>query len=95
MPSNLDIASIFSADVDPDVALTICERYARSLVALHDDTGDVPQRDQDVFVAMLAEIFDHEATKDYLKQHKQGPIVEWMTRFPDALEMMLQRFIRG
>ncbi|HET8729161.1 MAG TPA: hypothetical protein VFO41_16795 [Alphaproteobacteria bacterium] len=94
MPTDLRITNVFSADIEPQVALTICEMYARSLIASHDDGDEIPQEHQDIFAAMLAEIFDYEVTRDYLSEHKQGAIVEWMTRFPSGLEKMLHRFVQ-
>lgn len=94
MPSDHPIETVFSEDLDASTALTICEKYARTLIAQHDEDGNVPERDQEIFIAMLAETFDYEATRRYLDTHKHGPIVEWMTRFPDALEQMLERFVR-
>lgn len=88
------VGVVFADDIDPTVALAICTMAARALIARDDEDGEVPAREQEIFVAMLAEVFDYEATNTYLEQHKQGPIVEWMTRFPEALESMLQRLVR-
>lgn len=89
----IDVSTIFDRGIAPAVALRICDRYARTLIALDDEGGPVPVEDQEIFAAMLAEAFSFEATRTYLTENPHGPILEWMTRFPSALEDMLHRFV--